>query len=382
MINNPNFKPIAQAFLIAILLFTATRSTFAQAPRDKVHIGLVYPISTHGVYAASDTNYFSLNLLAGLSAEEKGLALAGVSNVVKNNANGFTIAGFSNHIGNKANGFTIAGFINTYKAAQGFQIGGFANIASANIKGAQFAGFINKAAEVNGAQFGGFTNLAKNVKGWQFAGFSNTAKTVTGAQVAGFMNTATVVNGSQFAGFINIAKKVKGVQAAGFINIADSSDHPIGIINLIKNGEKSIGLIFDETQTMLLSFRSGGRVLYGIIGGGYNFKNKDEVYAFEAGLGAHININRTFRINTELSHQILESFKKGEYYKSSLRILPAIKLLPNLEIFGGPVANFVNTNTAEGKALQSKYIWKRQDKYDDDFHGFYVGYTGGMHFIF
>lgn len=381
MKHTSNFKTIARAFLITASLF-GTRTASAQTHADKVHIGLIYPISTHGVYAASDTNHFSLNLIGGLSAEEKGFALAGVTNVVKNNTNGFTIAGFSNHIGKNANGFTIAGFANTYKSAQGLQLAGFANIAKDSIRGAQFAGFINKAVNVDGAQFGGFNNLAQNIKGSQFAGFSNTAKMVTGVQVAGFINTAKVVNGSQFAGFINVAKKVKGVQAAGFINIADSSDHPIGIINIIKNGEMSVGLTYDETQTMLLSFRSGGRVLYGIIGGGYNFKNKDEVYAFEAGLGAHINISNAFRINTELSQQMHESFKKGEYYKSSFRILPAIKLLPNLELFGGPVSNWVNTNTAEGKALQSKYIWKRQDKNDNDFHGFYVGYVGGMHFIF
>jgi hypothetical protein len=32
---------------------------------DKVNIGFAYPISTNGTHAAADTNYFSLNLIAG-----------------------------------------------------------------------------------------------------------------------------------------------------------------------------------------------------------------------------------------------------------------------------------------------------------------------------
>ncbi len=72
------------------------------------------------------------------------------------------------------------------------------------------------------------------------------------------------------------------------MNVADSSDHPLGIINLIRKGEKSIGFSIDENETGLVSFRSGGRVLYGIIAAGYNFKNEEDVYALEAGLGASL----------------------------------------------------------------------------------------------
>lgn len=55
----------------------------------------------------------------------------------------------------------------------------------------------------------------------------------------------------------------------------------------MEKGEKSFGLSVDEQQTTLLSFRSGGKKLYGIIGLGYNFKNKEEVYSYEAGFGIH-----------------------------------------------------------------------------------------------
>ena len=88
--------------------------------------------------------------------------------------------------------------------------------------------------------------------------------------MVGSLIRAGDIKGSQIAGFMNIARKVKGVQIAGFINIADSSATPIGLINIIRNGEKSISISADETLTWLLSFRSGGKILYGIVGGGYH----------------------------------------------------------------------------------------------------------------
>lgn len=122
-----------------------------------------------------------------------------------------------------------------------------------------------------GLSIAGFSNIIlDDASGCHLAGFANlTRNGSSGVQVAGFMNRSGDAN-MQVAGFINIARKVKGVQLAGFINIADSSDYPIGIINIIRNGEKSIGFSIDETRTALLTLRSGGRELYGILGLGYN----------------------------------------------------------------------------------------------------------------
>src|SRR5690606_35910061 len=179
------------------------------------------------------------------------------------------------------------GFINTYQKAEGTQFAGFANIAKSQITGTQFAGFINNSG---------------NIKGSQFAGFINQAAQVDGTQMAGFINNAGDVNGTQIAGFINVAKKIKGSQIAGFINVADSSDYPIALINIIKNGEQQIGVSIDESQTTILSFRSGSKNLYGILGAGLNFKRAKVQYAWEAGLGMHIFPGKAFRINPELTY--------------------------------------------------------------------------------
>lgn len=344
-------KSIFKAILFLLFLSAVTKSFGQQSNTHKLHFGFIYPLSSNGTHAPLDTNNFSFHLLAGISAEERGVSFAGLTNIVRNNTSGFQFAGFSNHIRKTANGGLFAGFLNTYHDGN-FAAAGFGNIAVGEVKGAQFAGFINVSGKNRGSQFAGFINKAKDV------------------------------DGAQFAGFINIAKKVKGIQFAGFMNVADSSDYPIGIINLVKNGEKSIGLTTDETLTTLLSFRSGGKVLYGIIGIGYNFKNSDEVYAFEAGLGAHLFQSNSFRLNAEIFGTALESFKAGEYTKTSLRLMPALKITKNLEIFGGPSLNYLNTNTTEGRTLHDKYITTWENKWGNNFQALYIGYGGGIQYIF
>lgn len=368
-------------FVLAIL----AKSFYANAQRvqiDKVNIGFAYPISTNGTHAAADTNYFSLNLIAGLSAAERGFSFAGISSVVKNDVRGMMFAGFSNHVGKAVEGMMFAGFMNSYAEAKGMQFAGFSNISKGKVAGAQFSGFLNKATDVQGVQLAGFANVAREVTGPQVAGFSNVARNIVGSQFSGFINTAEDVKGSQFAGFINVARKVSGVQVSGFINVADSSDYPLGIINIIRNGEKGIGISVDENETGLLSFRSGGKILYGIIAAGYNFRNKEEVYAFEAGLGAHFLNTSVFRMNAEITTQTLESFKAGEYFKSSVRLMPSLRPVPGLELFGGPAFNYVNTNTSEGRKITDKYIRSWENRWGNNFEGIYIGFNAGINFLF
>jgi hypothetical protein len=181
---------------------------------------------------------------------------------------------------------------------------------------------------------------------------------------------------------MNKARKVKGSQI-GFINIADSAGTQVGIINLAKNGEKGISATIDENQTTILAFRSGGKTIYGIIGIGYNFNNKREKYAYEAGIGAHLLRIQSFRLNAELVGSGLESLKgSGNYSKSSFRLIPAFRITPSIEIFGGPSFNYINTDTEDGRNMTKKYInsWTRND--GRNLYGFYVGYTAGVQVLF
>lgn len=341
---------INSAFAVCFFLLFSI-SSFAQESHSSVaHIGLIYPVSTNGKNAGSYTNAFSLHAIAGLSKAETGVAISGVSLLIKDSAKGVLVSGVTNVVLN---------------SAQGVQVAGFTNVIRHDARGVQVAGFLNVSETSGAAQIAGFSNI--------------THKSASGIQVSGFLNKAGNVN-SQIAGFMNIAKNVKGIQLAGLINVADSSDYPIGLLNFIKNGEKSISLTIDETSTLLASFRSGGRVLYGILGIGYNLKSDNKsLYGLEAGLGAHIPVSGKFRINTEIANLTLSDFKRGDYFKNSLRIQPAFKLTPKLEIFAGPSLNYVNYSKGKGDGLMDHYLWKKVK--GEDFQGLYLGFNAGVQFI-
>jgi hypothetical protein len=346
-----SFQHISLAISVILIALSTHTLSWGQADSVRaVHVGLVYPISSNGVQAATYTNRFSLHAIAGVSGNELGTALAGSANIVQKSANGALIAGVFNWVGH---------------SAKGAQIAGVSNIISHEATGIQIAGLLNAAGQSHSVQLAGFANIV--------------AKDAKGAQVAGFMNTGQHVN-NQVSGFLNVAKTVKGIQLAGFMNIADSSDYPIGIFNFIKKGEKSISLTFDETMTALGTFRSGGRVLYGIAGVGYNTKrNIKPLYGVEAGLGAHVRLTDYLRLNMEVVNLALSDFKKGTYMKSSVRVMPAYRLGNKLEIFAGPTINYTNYSKDTSKDLVDKYLWSRTKS--NDFQGLFLGFTGGLAII-
>lgn len=317
---------------------------------SNAHVGLLYPLSTNGRQAGEYSNDFSFHAFMGLSKEENAFVLSGVSTVIREQAAGLQFSGVSNYVGKQT-------------------------------RGLQFAGVYNHTGDsLRGAQFGGVLNFAGNVEGVQLAGVMNNAQDVDGLQFGGVMNRAGDVDGSQLAGVVNVAGKVSGLQFAGIVNIADSSDYPVAILNFIRNGEKSLGLSTDETFNLLASFRSGGRVLYGIIEIGYNLKSDEGLYALGGGLGAHFAFTESFRLNAELKSLVLDDFHKGEYSKYSLHILPSWKISERLELFAGPSLNFVDTDTQQGKDLFKDPIW--ENGYGDGhLRQWYVGASAGLAFI-
>lgn len=306
-------------------------TTFAQQASRKINIGLVPPLSSNWTSASRDTNSFSLNAIAGLSASETGFALAGFGNFVRGDANGFLVAGF-----------------------------------------------MNTSAGGHGTEIAGFGNFSKSTSGTQIAGFGNFSKKTSGTQIAGFANSGGNVSGLQLAGFMNVAKNVKGVQVSGFINIADTANCQVGFINISKNGEMTIGASYDENQTLLLNLRSGGKFLYGIIGVGYNIANKKDVYAYQVGLGAHIVRAQPFLLNAELTDASLLNFKGLTYYKAAFAALPSIRLANRIDLFAGPSFVYMQTNSSEDILRHKKYISSWGGKNGDDFRAMYIGYNAGV----
>lgn len=369
---------------------TATAWTQDTVLYTNAHVGFIYPLSTNGVNAPKYVNRFSIHALGGVSRAEEAFCVAGVASVVRQNAKGFIGSGIANVVLGNGKGCQVAGNVN-YNGGNfsGFQGSGTVNYNGGDLRGAQVAGCVNLARNINGFQGAGFANIGLHkVTGAQVAGFINAADTAevqvagfvnvthsTNTQVAGFINAAKDVKGVQVAGFINVARKVKGLQIAGFINVADSSDCPIGLINIVRNGEQAIGLTVNEIGTTMATFRSGGRILYGIIGIGGNFTGDYNAMASQAGLGMHIPLSRNFRINTELTATGLYDFYGNGDLRSAVTVMPSLRF-GRLEVFGGPSFSYTATNDAQGLGRVGYSVWSRDRRYYSQ--DLSIGFEGGV----
>jgi hypothetical protein len=322
-----------------------------------------YPLGTNGIHSPEYTNSVSVNLLCGISRNEKAFTLSGLATVIRRNAGGLQMAGLFNGIGDEGKGCMLSGLANY----------------TDRYKGVQFAGLANITEYLEGVQFAGLFNAARDVKGIQFAGLFNAAvRGVKGVQFAGFFNAARDVKGVQFAGLANAAKNVKGVQIAGLLNVAEQSDYPIAIVNLVKKGEKSISLLYNETGSALVSFRSGGRVTYGILGCGYSHRAKGNAFVVEGGLGAHIRCSSRFMINSEIKSE--NSISKNAFFKAGYHILPAYRITPHWEIFLGPGISYIRANSLENDGMLSGIsLWKKQR--NAKIRQIHIGYSVGIQFV-
>lgn len=405
--------------LVMIALFCAVlnNTVYAQEnnePKAAVQFSFLPFVGTNGMKSFEYTNCVSINLLAGVSKNETAFTFGGLGNIIKNNATGFQFAGLANYVGNEGKGVLFSGLTNYVRNDYcGFQFGGLANF-SGDFKGVQFGGLFNRTKSVTGIQFGGLMNLAdgkgcglqfgglanvvrgdyrglqfgglfntaKDVKGVQFSGLVSVAKDVNGAQFSGLVNVAKDVNGAQFSGLVNVAKNVEGAQLAGILNIAENSDCPIGLVNIIKNGEKGIGVTYDILGNAMVSFRSGGKYTYGILGVGYNHKVNGKGMVVEGGIGANIMTGLSwFRIRNELKVSSIGCGSDEMTLNGGYALLPAFKIGKHFELFGGPSINYLTSSDPENFHLfKGKTLWNKQT--GSRSQQLYVGYQVGVHYIF
>lgn len=322
--------------LLCVLTYSTLSAQTSTEKRTTFQLSFFPPLSTNGMYSHQYTNTISINLLAGISQNEEALTWGGLANVVQNDAKGFQMAGLANYIGNDG---------------QGFQNAGLANINKNRFSGFQMAGLVNTASEMKGFQFSGLANIASDV------------------------------NGVQFAGLINIAKDVHGVQFAGLINIAENSDCPIGLINIIKNGEKGIAVTYDAIGSTVVSFRSGGKYTYGILGVGYNHKSSNNSLVTEGGLGAHIPVTPWFRINNELKATSIGNNTDEPVFNAGYSLLPAFRIGKHVELFAGAGINYMDTKDMNNlKMFPNHSLWKKSGS--SRMQQLYIGYQFGLQYIF
>jgi hypothetical protein len=352
--------------LVGINMLSAVNVSAQSEKKSVAQITLVPSISTNGANAAQYTNVFSFNVLVGISENEEALTFGSLANIIGNNSGGLQFAGLYNCVGNEGKGMLFSGLLNTVvNTYSGLQFAGLANITG-EMKGFQFAGLANTTGKMKGFQFAGLANITGEMKGFQFAGLANIA--------------GDVVDGLQFAGLMNVAKNVSGMQFAGLINIAENSDCPVGLINLIKNGEMGVSVTYSEIGSTVATFRSGGKYTYGILGLGYNFKAKGSALVTTGGFGAHINCTSWFRINNELNSETIGNFSKETTFRVGYALMPAFKTGKCLEIFGGPTVNYLQTNDLNNANMfPNNSLWKNWGT--SKLQQVYLGYQVGVQFI-
>ena len=371
--------------LLVLFCLLLSFNVFSQEKNFRpVQINFGFPLSTINVKKAKEyTNAFSINLLVGISKNERSLALAGISNVIANNATGLQIASVSNYIGNAGYGIAVAGVTNINKGSyNGIQVSGVYNYSSSG-NGIAVAGVANMSkGSYNGIQASGVYNYSGSGNGIAVAGVANTSKdSYIGLQLSGVTNIAGDVKGLQFAAVANIAKKVKGVQFATLLNIAEESNFPIAFINIIKNGKMGVALSYDMLNNTMLSFRSGGKYTYGILGVGYNnLVNDGSKVVAEAGYGIHIPINDWIEINNEFKATSLGFSNDKVCYNASYLLAPSFTFLNHYNVFGGASFNYLNTNYVNSNELMPKnYFWSKDGNYNQRM---YIGYQIGLQYVF
>ena len=371
--------------IILIISLLLSLNVFSQEDKFRpVQINFGFPLSTINMKEAkSYTNAFSINLLVGISKNERSLSLSCLSNIVANDATGLQIAGISNHIGNKGYGIAVAGIANTAGFYNGIQIGGISNFTKDSNIGLQIGGIVNYSGSTKGLMLGGIANITKDSNiGLQIGGIVNYSGSAKGLMLGGISNISGDFTGFQFAGVMNVAKNVKGVQFASIINIADDSDFPIAFINIIKNGKMGVSLSYDILNNTVLSFRSGGKYTYGILGVGYNAKvNDGSKIMAEAGYGIHIPVNHLFEINNEFKATSVGFSNDKTCYNFAYLLAPSVTFWNHYNIFGGVSFNYLNSNYEDSNdLLPKKYLWSKDT--NDNAQRMYIGYQIGLQYVF
>ena len=371
--------------IILIISLLLSFNVFSQEDKFRpVQINFGFPLSTINMKEAkSYTNAFSINLLVGISKNERSLSLSCLSNIVANDATGLQIAGISNHIGNKGYGIAVAGIANTAGFYNGIQIGGISNFTKDSNIGLQIGGIANYSGSTKGLMLGGIANITKDSNiGLQIGGIVNYSGSAKGLMLGGISNISGDFTGFQFAGVMNVAKNVKGVQFASIINIADDSDFPIAFINIIKNGKMGVSLSYDILNNTVLSFRSGGKYTYGILGVGYNAKvNDGSKIMAEAGYGIHIPVNHLFEINNEFKATSVGFSNDKTCYNFAYLLAPSVTFWNHYNIFGGVSFNYLNSDYEDSNdLLPKKYLWSKDT--NDNAQRMYIGYQIGLQYVF
>lgn len=346
---------------------------FGESPYQ---MSLVPGIGSQGVFGSQMVNKFSLNLIGGYSAGTEGFETAGIFNINRLDVKGVQISGIANMVGGSVSGFQVAGIHNrVYGPRSGVQVAGIHNRSKSHARGLQVAGIINHSDSLAQHQIAGIANRAAQSTGLQIAGIVNRTETHGLIQVAGISNEALGTVDTQISGIVNRAANVNNFQL-GIINIADSVAYPIGLINWVKTGRKSLAIGIDEMGAVQLTLRTGGTKLYGILGYAHLMDNPYTPHAFDTGLGFYLLEREILGLDLEWMHRTATDFRGVSNQNTGIRVIPRISLNTRMSAFLAPSFSFAVLDAGAFDTLRG---WTFKEYHaNSNSYFLYSGLSGGI----
>jgi hypothetical protein len=326
---------------------TARRGDGEDLAQVPVDLSIFPPVSLNGDRPA--VNRLQLGLIAARATRLRGVGIAPVL-WADEDVHGVQLAGVGSSVRSELVGAQLSSVANVAGEVIGVQISGYLNLSRGPVSGAQVSdanwalgrvrgaqmGMVNYASAATGFQ-GALVNVAGDVRGAQFS-LVGVARNFAGAQI-GLVNIGGDVTGAQI-GLVNVARRARGLQL-GLINLAEELDGaPVGLLSVARDGEHRLLLLGDERGVSSLDLLLGSRWFHGVLLGGLQpvGRGSGPRWWYGAGFGVHFPRNRW-----ALDVDLLGTRQVGPGdtgYLSTLRVLFGYRLLPRLELVGGPTANF------------------------------------------
>ena len=237
--------------------------------------------------------------------------------------------------------------------AEGVQLAVGANLTGQRMTGLQTAvGFNYAGADLRGAQISVGANVTQeHVSGLQLTTGVNYGPAIQGAQI-GIVNIGGQVDGAQI-GLVNIAGGVKGAQI-GLVNVADDSSAPVGLLNVIKNGQHHLDLWSSDSAPVNLGVKLGGRHVYTVLTAGFEASDGKQRWLAGLGIGGHVPIADRFYLEPELiTWHVNEGWTltTDTNSLSSLRLIGGYRVHRDLSVFAGPTLNLLVTRVGDGEGF-------------------------------
>jgi hypothetical protein len=192
-----------------------------------------------------------------------------------------------------------------------------------------------------GAQIGAGNFAVGGFTGMQDGVLNVAPASSWGAQI-GVVNVGGDLTGGQL-GVINIASRVKGAQV-GVINIAQTSDAPVGLLNIITRGKVKLAAWTSETSVANVAFKIGGQHVYSTLSLGLNpYGSVGRPYwSLGFGLGVRVPVVERWYGEVEATFDTLSPMPKDGVvwetgaFATGLRVNVGFQLLEGVAVFAGP----------------------------------------------